>query len=226
MRTIEQLQQIFDKYACHCAIGCGGAPFIETSRSADLKKVHITISSGDLGVLKNPFYKGMTHITTDRSSHLRDSDSDGVIFYNNGADKRIIFLELKSSLSGNNIKKATSQHLFTFLKLHTMMSLCKDYALSDYSIEFHIACRICDEAGLASIKSNLVAQEEANDMDYKNYMLKSLLYGRNDWSCAIKDLPVMKPLLGAMQDEILDKSVLFKIMTTPDPNDKELTYSL
>ena len=223
MQIINSIKEIFDRHAQFCVSDDSQWTIIETTENADLKKLKINASNHNFGILVNPFYKGLAAITNVRSSFLKDSDCDGVAFYDDGQKKRLIFVDLKSSLSSNNIKKAVKQNFFTFLKLQMMLSICKDYDLSQYELHFYIACCNCNDDALDSIKDNILMHEEIGDLDYSTHCLRSFLFNGNNWVCTIRELPFINENL---RDDILIKQVHFKILTTQNPDDTELICQL
>lgn len=223
MEIIDTLKALYDKHSQYCVSEDTDWSIIETAENAELKKLLITAPNRYFGIIRNPFYNGLESITSTRSSYLKDKNCDGIAFYDNGNDKRILFIDLKSSLSFNNIKKAIKQNYYSFLKLQMMLSLCKNYDLGNYDIYFLIACRICNDDMLTSIKDNILMQEELGDMDYSNYCLRSFLFNGNNWSCKLGQLPFSN---NSLREDILLKKINFKILTTGACDDTELRYSI
>ena len=223
MQIIESLKQLYDKYSEFCISNSSEWNIIETAQNAHLKKLHFKTEKSVLGLIKNPFYSNLSSITIDRSNFLRDSNCDGVIIHDDGLTKKMIFVDLKSSLSSSNLKKAIKQDFYSFLKLQMLLSVCKDYDLNDYEIYFYMACCSCSEDELDYIRDEIFQHEESGDMDYSNYCLRSLLFNGNNWSCTLNQLPFASENL---RIDILLKKINFRILTTKNPEDTELSCDL
>lgn len=220
---IDALSDIFDKHSANFRKGLPKWEIIEPDAGAQLKKVTIT-GTGNFDVIENPFYKSWSHVTTDRSSFLKDSDCDSTAFYIDESGKKLIFVDLKSSLSSDNLQKAIKQDFFSFLKMQMAFALCKDYRLKDFDLYFLMACPMWDDDLGAEIKDNLSQNEMLGyDDDYLSQCLKDYFYGGNEWTCKISDLPFIHK--STLHRDILDKNVKFKILTTADATDSELTFS-
>ena len=89
--------------------------------------------------------KNMKDITTKRSCFLLDKDCDGVAFVSNNNSEGLILVELKSRFNIQHIEEAFKQMTFSYLKLHAMFSLCKDYTIDALSIKFVAACQCFED---------------------------------------------------------------------------------
>lgn len=220
---IDSLPAIFDKHTNSFRKGRSVWEILEKvkDKKINLKKVTI-LGSGVFNIIENPFYKSWGHVTTDRSTYLKDSDCDGVAFYINDHEKKLIFIDLKSSLSSTNLKKSLTQNFFSFLKLQMAFAICRDYSIDDYDILFIMACPVCDEATKSNILDNISQYEMLGDNYYLNDCLKLFFLEEKDWSCKFSGLPFANENLHC---DILNKEFTFKILTTQNTDDKELEYS-
>lgn len=93
----------------------------------------------------NYLVRGMKDITEKRTNIIHDSDCDGIAFVSRGTNDGLILVELKSQFSTKQIKEAFCQMIYSFLKMHAMLSLCKDYSIDSISIQFIAACQCFED---------------------------------------------------------------------------------
>ena len=97
-----------------------------------------------------------------KDTHERDQDCDGVAILGEGDEAKYLLLaELKSKLKLDDLEKAISQIVMSYLKMHSLFSLCKGYN-SPLELEGIIACfddsALCSEVynrRMLGVKTNL-----------------------------------------------------------------------
>lgn len=89
-----------------------------------------------------------------KDTHERNQDCDGVAILGEGDEAKYLLLaELKSKLKFKELEKAISQIVMSYLKMHSLFSLCKGYN-SPLKLEGIIACS--DDDSLYSTVYNQV----------------------------------------------------------------------
>lgn len=220
MKIIDSITSIFDKQASSCGREHDSWDIEETQEGAVFKKLTIKRNNTLWGIIHNDFYKGLSALTSDRSSFLLDKDCDGVALCK-GEDKYDIYLvDLKSSFSEGNIDKAFKQDFFTLLKLHMMFSICEDYKINNFKIICYVACPPCvDTNAMDDIKHNIIMAEEYGDDRFINRCMKSYFYDGNNYSCQIKELPYIHKQ--QLHSDILNTLIEFRIYTPKYSTDVE-----
>lgn len=107
----------------------------ESDPQASFCSLDITFQ-GDLLALDKASYQGVKI-----SAKILDRDCDGFAFYHSvlkGCKKTIIAVELKSGF--NRLNYACEQLVYTYLKMHSLLSRCDGYNCLDYIFLGVIAC--------------------------------------------------------------------------------------
>ena len=104
--------------------------------------------------------KGMSDITEKRSGLLEDYDCDGIAIKTCQGQDGLVFSELKSRFSTQKVYEAFQQMTYSFLKMHAMLSLCKDYTLDDVSLHFIVACQCFEDKDQEDGIYNRLSKEE------------------------------------------------------------------
>lgn len=141
MKTIDNSFSIFfDKTKTDCTYGyCCNEDnkwtISETKKDAKLKQ--LTIQK------ENTFFIGFNQAITKsmnicrHSSNFEDKECDGFSFLKEkGNIVGLLFVELKSKYASNKIEDSIKQMLFSFFKMHCMLSLCEGYSLDTLDIYF------------------------------------------------------------------------------------------
>lgn len=141
MKTIDDSFSIFfDKTKTDCTYGyCCNEDnkwtISETKKDAKLKQ--LTIQKED--TLFIGFNQAITKSMNicERSSNFKDKECDGFSFLKEkGNIVGLLFVELKSQYAGSKIEMSIKQMLFSFFKIHSMLSLCEGYSLDALDIYF------------------------------------------------------------------------------------------
>jgi|GEM_PF-885670 hypothetical protein len=141
MKTIDDSFSIFfDKTKTDCTYGycCNGSnkwAISETKKDAKLKELTIQ-KKGTLFIGFNQKITKSMNIC-ERSSNFKDKECDGFSFLKeNGNIVGLLFVELKSQYTSDKIEMSIKQMLFSFFKMHSMLSLCEGYSLDALDIYF------------------------------------------------------------------------------------------
>lgn len=138
MNVFDSFKIVFNK--CSVSISNDKWQVNESNQHASFKTLIVQNIGNDFYSFNNATYKDMACITQKRSSILEDRDCDGVALTEIDGKTVFILSELKSSIDSCDILNAYKQIVFTFLKLHMMLSLCQDYNFCDWNIIGIIAC--------------------------------------------------------------------------------------
>lgn len=166
---------------------------------------------------------GMDDITEKRSSHLEDCDCDGVSFMTFQDRNGLIFAELKSKFSTQKLFEAYRQMTFSFLKMHAMLSLCKDYAFEDMSFHFVAACQCFEDKDQEDGIYNRLSKEEQTDKTtFVGRFMRRLIEQRD---LTVKFGEIMAALKLPLNQKLADKIITLSLQVTPSYGDSSLVYA-
>ena len=148
----------------------------ECDTGASVTRLRVTMPNAEFSSFNNHLVKGMKEITEIRSSRLLDSDCDGIAFVNYNGHDGLVLAELKSRFSTMHLKKAFGQLTHSFLKMHAMLSLCKDYSIDTISLHFIVACQCFSDNNQEDSVYNLLSKAENSDSaSFEGKLLRKLL---------------------------------------------------
>lgn len=126
----------------------------------------------------NRLVQGITHTTTGRSTILEDKDCDGIAIIESNGKVELVFAELKSTFSIQELTYATYQMLNSFLKMHSMFALCDEYNIDNVNVSFILACQnYKDEKQEATVAEIASESQRANIEGFKGEVLGSIISG-------------------------------------------------
>lgn len=166
--------------------------------------------------------KGMGDITEKRSSLFENRDCDGVTFMSNHGQNSLIFSELKSKLSTQKLYEAYHQMTHSFLKMHAMLSLCKDYALDDMSIHFIAACQCFEDKDQEDgIYNRLSKEEEIDKTTFVSKFIRRLIEQHN---VTVKFGEVISVWKLPLNQHLANKDITMSLQMTQNFGDSSLVY--
>lgn len=120
--------------------------------------------------------QGIKDITVKRSSFLLDCDCDGIAFMTDSINEGLIFAELKSRFSTQNLDRAFMQMMYSFLKMHAMLSMCKDYSIDGIHVHFIAACQ-CFEDDIQEdvVYNHLNKMESLEESSFDGLFVRKLI---------------------------------------------------
>lgn len=127
------------------------------------RHLRVEQAGADFASFNYMLVKGMGDLTEKRSSLFENHDCDGVTIVSHQGQEGLIFSELKSKLSTQKIYDAFKQMTHSFLKMHAMLSLCKDYTIDAVSLHFIAACQCFEDKNQEDGVYNRLSKEEAID---------------------------------------------------------------
>lgn len=163
MSLSSSFSQIYDKTNAWKTVSADSWSVIEHENGAITKKLTITMPGRVIHSYGCDLVKGVKDSTDTRSSVLEDKDCDGTAIAENDDGKtEIVYAELKSTFSIEELRKAIFQMIMSFAKTHGWFSLCQDYSIENTPICFVLACQtfeneekqsdVMDELGKAQIE--------------------------------------------------------------------------
>ena len=167
--------------------------------------------------------KGMGDITKKRSGLLEDHDCDGIaIKYYQGQDG-LVFSELKSRFSTQKVYEAFRQMIHSFLKMHAMLSLCKDYTLDDVSLHFIAACQCFEDKDQEDgIYNRLSKEEQESKHTFAGKFLRRLI---EKHELTFKFGEVATVLNLPLNQALADKEIKLTLQMTQNYGDSNLVYT-
>lgn len=197
----------------------------EESSSAFVKDLEVKKSGAIFKGFDQLLTKSMDSLTTKRSSTFKDKECDGVAFVKISAEERLLFVELKSKYDTSRISCALEQMCCSFLKMHSMLSLCKGYSLYSLPIDFcavTLCCRDDDEhAKVNMFISQALMSDEQKDIGSFFDNLFSKGYVNITFNRLFKILNIDLPL----HDDIMNKDIKVYLTTTPSCTENKAVFS-
>ena len=216
MEIAVSFRSIFDKAPCQlldnqCVIH-------EKNSGASFTTLKLVNGGEEIFLLENAFYKYSHKDILSKSSRLDDLDSDGFLITNVNGRKTIVVSELKSSLDSNDLLKAYKQIVFTYIKIHMLLSLCSTFKIEDFDVIGIIACKPpMDEKQQTFLKDNYFQLLNSSSSIQPDVRLMLKLFFEKSVRTTIGCIPFLKDL--KLQDDL--SSSPFKLyLRMPDSFDK------
>ena len=167
--------------------------------------------------------KGMGDITEKRSSLFENHDCDGVTIMTHQGHDGLIFSELKSKFSTQKVYEAFRQMTHSFLKMHAMLSLCKDYKVEDVSLHFIAACQCFEDKDQEDgIYNRLSKEEQVDSTTFVGKFLRRLIEQHN---LKVKFGDVTAVWCLPINQVLADKEITLSLQVTQNFGDKSLVYT-
>ena len=166
---------------------------------------------------------GMKDITENRTSFILDSNCDGIAFFTHNVHEGLIFAELKSRFSTQNVTKAFGQMIHSFLKMHAMLSLCKDYSIDTMSLQFIAACQCLeDENQRDGVYNFLDKAENSEDATFEGSFIRKLIEKHNI-EVRLGDVTAIWGI--PLNSSLTDKKLTLSLQMTQKYGDQSAVYS-
>lgn len=226
MKTADSFLQIFDKTR-----GCISADtsssvwaVTETERKAGIKRFLIDMNKAEYVAFDDKLCKDKLHMPANVSSYFKDSNCDGIALIRKDDENLMVFCDLKASFDTKDIKKGFAQGLFSFIKLHTLLSLCNNYNLVEFNIDFIVVCKCFEnEAKRADILLRVQDGQIADKDIFINAILYPLL--KNGEICVkLGDFPQIAGL--DINPCIKNKKVKLRLLMSSNYADDFVNYSI
>lgn len=200
----------------------GAFDVTEHEQNATLVMLSVNKAGAEFVSFNHDLVKGMKDMTETRSSYLHDSDCDGIAFVSHNDVEGIVVAELKSRFSTKHICKAYSQIVFSFLKLHAMLSLCNGYAIGGLTIHFVVSCKCFqDELQEESVMNRISKVEMADPDSFEGKLLRKLL-SKHRMTIKIGEIASIYGL--AINPVVADKEITLALQLTNAYADNSAVY--
>lgn len=188
------------------------------------RQLSVALNGAQFASFNYMLVKGMGDITEKRSNRFEDHDCDGVTFMLNQGHSGLIFSELKSKFSTQKLYEAYRQLTHSFLKMHAMLSLCKDYALDDMSVHFIAACQCFEDKDQEDGIYNRISKEE--QIDKTTFVSKFLrkLIKQHDVKVKFGEVSAVWNL--PLNQNLADKEITLSLQVSQNYGDSSLVYTL
>ncbi len=232
MSICVSFQKLFDKATDPAFAGkLSSLDFFEVEEhSADSSPVPMTLlrvekKDASFTSFSNSLVKGMKDITVTRSSHLLDCDCDGIAFEleSDSVSEGIILAELKSRFCSQHLIKAYKQVVFSFLKMHAMLSICKDYSSDALAVHFIAACQCFENEEQEDTVYTFLSKAEKLSDSFEGVFLRKLIEAR---SIKIKIGDVLNLWNIPVSDSLMNKEVTMTLQLTKSYGDKSTVFSM
>lgn len=197
----------------------------ETDPSATLTSLQVLKNNAEFIGFNQNLTKAICCLTHKRSSKFKDRECDGIAFVNiNGKEERLLFVELKSKFDTEPVFDAISQMCFSFLKMHSMLSLCEGYSLREIPIDFCAATKCAkDDDETAKVKIFISHASMSTTQAEKGTLLKSLFLDGKVSVKFHKLFQIMKIDLPVCND-IKDKEITIYLQKTQTYNNTQSLF--
>lgn len=226
MKLTESYRKIFDRVT---TIACAEeAPNLwmvsECKPSSRLKQLRVHFTADSYVFFDDTVCKNMPDITKFRTSHIKDDECDGIGIFQSGVGTTMVFVDLKSNFNTTKIQHGFSQGLTSFVKLHTMLSLCDGYNLSETSLEFVVACCCFPDEDKETKTLDWMLRQRTSEPDSFVSRVAYPLYEKGCIQVRIGDFPQLSSL--PLNMEIYNKSVKLSLVRSACYTDNYADYSL
>ncbi len=167
--------------------------------------------------------KGMGDITEKRSSLFEDYDCDGIAIKAFQGHDGLVFSELKSRFSTQKVYEAFRQMTHSFLKMHAMLSLCKDYSLDDISLHFIAACQCFEDKDQEDgIYNRLSKEEQIDDTTFVSKFMRRLIE-QHELTVKFGEVATVWNL--PLNQTLADKEIKLTLQVSQNYGDRSLVYT-
>ena len=137
----------------------------------------------------------------------------------------LVLSELKSSLDSCDILKAYRQIVFTYLKLHMMMSVCEGFDISNWEIIGIIACLPPkNEDQKTKLQLELLNMEEGNNEIKPDIKCFVQLFFKKKIESGLADTPFTKGK--PLHEKLKDMKISICLKTANSTTDSETELNL
>lgn len=186
------------------------------------RRLRVEQNGASFASFNHMLVKGMGDITEIRSSRLENHDCDGIAIKTFHGQDGLVFSELKSRFSTQKIYEAFQQMTHSFLKMHAMLSLCKDYKLDDISLHFIAACQCFENKDQEDgIYNRLSKEEQESKHTFAGKFLRRLIQ-MHEMTVKFGEVATVWNL--PLNQTLADKEIRLTLLVTQNYGDSSLVY--
>ena len=138
----------------------------------------------------------------------------------------VIFAELKSKQTADNLNKAFKQVIFTFFKYHQLLSICADYDISKITIDFVLSCHSAEDEESSEtyyeMQNEQMLMENGSTKQFVADMLPVLMKEKQ-YSFKLKDVDILDSY--PLNQQITEKLINMHLATSKTSTDDEATIT-
>lgn len=197
----------------------------EHDQNPNLKTRHLRVeqTGATFASFNYMLVKGMGDITEKRSSHFENLDCDGIAIKVYQGQDGLVFSELKSRFSTQKVYEAFQQMTHSFLKMHAMLSLCKDYTLDNVSLHFIAACQCFEDKDQeVGIYNRLSKEEQVSKHTFAGKFLRRLIE-KHELTVKFGEVATVWNL--PLNQTLADKEIKLTLHVTQNYGDSSLAYT-
>ncbi len=168
--------------------------------------------------------KNMPCLTSKRSRKFKDYECDGIAFIETKEKEELLFVELKSKYDYTPIIKAVKQMCVSFLKMHTMLSLCSNYTLNDIEVHFCVATKCAENDEEEKLKLYIYKAIMSSQHQELAQFLQNLLKSK-EVDITLGELLKKEDIHPFLHNDIKKKNIKVHFVTTLTSKDARAEFS-
>lgn len=221
---IDSFKQVYNKTSSYCTDTPNVCEVREAKTGSTMNLLKLDNPGCQFSNYTSDLVKDMPSITTERTECIKDKDCDGIIFRNNSGQEELILIELKSGFDTGKICDAFNQILHSFLKMHVMLSACKNYEISTFPMKFIVACKTFkDKAQEAGVLEKISNAQTLNSGIFEDKFLARLLVNKY---VDVKMNEFHDISVNSFSDDIKNKRIQMRLCLTNNYADTSISTSL
>lgn len=175
MKLYDDLTEVFSEDWFHFEHKGGIIKIEETGKQATVKSVELEFHGQAISIHKEIFEK--TDCLFKRDEEVRDKmpklqhSCDGVLIIEQQERKYLVFVELKSDYTSDNIRKAEIQLCASYLRIMALLNCIKDFHADKYR-----KCGIIVSHPQSPEKLNLILKKKNNKISLTRFERQSLSF--------------------------------------------------
>lgn len=197
----------------------------EKDESAKLTDLDVVRNSAEFIGFNQKLTKSMPSLTIERSTKFKDKECDGIAFVKTDNREDILFVELKSKYDTSPVSCAIEQICFSFLKMHSMLSLCNGYSLDNLDVFFCVATRCAKNDNEKAKTKFFISQAlmRVGQEDFGIFFQKLFMEGQV--SVMMNNLLKIMGIDLPLHEAIKNKKVTLFLVTSQNSNDKKAIFN-
>lgn len=228
MGTIEAFNHNFDKKASK--VHSGVWKVSEADAGTHFRYITFLKEGRDFFPINTHFIEAEKFVHFDTGSNLRDKNCDGACLWYEVSDSGnetevLMMVDLKSKFSMSELRDAFMQTLYSYLRLHMVMSLCRGYDCGTQQLRFCVGCQCYDEDSYSKTIERIAKAREANLKGFNTVILHHIMRG-DTVTVRLDDLLDYLGLSLKLPGKLLEKNISMSLYLTAEPTDDRLVVDM